>query len=88
LAAEDREPRIIARDLIAVLNENGYFAPRSGRDSLPLAPLAERAESSTKTLSKLLRGEWYTIDLGLADRICVTLGEHLSACGTVPHPLS
>ena len=88
MTAEDREPRIIARDLIKLLNLAGYYAPRSGRDSLPLAPLAESASSSTKTLSKLLRGEWYTIDLDLADRICVAVGEHVSECGVVPHPLA
>lgn len=86
--AGDLEPRVVARDLIRLLNCAGYFAPRSGRDSLPLAPLAEAAESSTKTLSKLLRGEWYTIELGLADRLCVAIGEHLRECDTVPHPLA
>lgn len=81
------EPRVVARDLIRLLNGAGYYAPRSGRDSLPLAPLAESAGSSVKTISKLLRGEWYTIDLGLADRICVAVGEHVRECAVVPHPL-
>lgn len=80
----DTEPRVVAEDLIELLNRAGYYAPRSGRDGLPLAPLAERAGSSVKTLSKLLRGKWETIDLGLADRICVAIGEHVSECRLDP----
>jgi hypothetical protein len=88
VAEAEREPRVVARDLIILMREEGYFAPRSGRDGLPLAPLAEAAETSTKPLSKLLKGEWYTIDLGLADRICVALGTNINECGFVAHPLS
>jgi hypothetical protein len=84
----EAEPRVVARDLIRLLNRAGYFAPRSGRDGLPLAPLAADAGSSVKTLSKLLKGEWYTIDLDLADRLCVAVGEHISECDLVPPPLS
>lgn len=78
------EPRVVAKDLIALLNREGYYAPRSGRGGLPLAPLALEAESSVKTLSKLLKGEWETIDLGLADRLCVAVGAHVSECATEP----
>ena len=74
------EPRVVASDLIAILNRAGYYAPRSGREGLPLAPLAEQAKSSVKTLSKLLRCEWETIDLGLADRLCVALGANVNEC--------
>lgn len=78
------EPRVVAEDLIAILNREGYYAPRSGRDGLPLAPLAEQAKSSVKTVSKLLRGEWATIDLGLADRLCVAVGESVNECRLDP----
>jgi hypothetical protein len=78
------EPRVVAEDLIRLLNRAGYYAPRSGRDGEPLAPLAEQAETSTKTLSRLLRGGWETIDLGLADRICVAIGEHVGQCRLDP----
>jgi hypothetical protein len=78
------EPRVVAEDLITILNRAGYFAPRSGREGLPLAPLAEQAGSSVKTLSKLLRKEWKTIDLGLADRLCVAVGAHIGECRLDP----
>lgn len=78
------EPRVVAEDLIAILNREGYYAPRSGRDGMPLAPLAEQAQSSVKTISKLLRGEWKTIDLGLADRLCVAVGAHVGECRLDP----
>lgn len=78
------EPRVVAEDLITILNREGYYAPRSGRDGLPLAPLAEQAKSSVKTISKLLRAEWNTIDLGLADRICVALGASINECRLDP----
>lgn len=74
---------MLGADLIKLLNGNGYYAPRSGRDSLPLAPLAERAETSTKTLSKLLRGGEETVDLGLADRLCVAIGANINECELV-----
>lgn len=79
-----REPRVIAKDLITILNRHGYFEPRSKREGLPLAPLADSAETSVKTLSKLLRGTWETIELGLADRLCVAVGSNVNECGFDP----
>jgi len=78
------EPRVVAEDLIRVLNRHHYFAPRSGRDGEPLAPLAERAATSTKTLSAILRGKYESVELGLADRLCVALGENLNECRLDP----
>jgi len=79
-----REPKVVADDLIAILNRYGYFAPSSGKEGLPLAPLAEQAKIHPTTLSKLLRHKWKTIDLGLADRLCVALGASVNECRLDP----
>lgn len=79
-----REPRVIAADIITILNREGYFEPGSGRESLPIESLAESAATSAKRLRKLLHGEWETIDLSLADRLCVALGAHISECRLDP----
>jgi hypothetical protein len=80
----EKEPRVIAGDLIKLLNRAEYYAPRSGREGRALAPLAEAAETSVKTLSRLLKGKWETVDLGLADRICVAIGASVNECTLDP----
>lgn len=74
------EPKVVTESLVRVLNAKGYYDPKSGKEGLPLAPLAERAGTSVKTLSKALRGLPPRMDLGIADSLCVAVDAHISDC--------
>lgn len=83
-AGTSAEPRVVTESLVRVLNAHGYFAPRTGEEGLPLAPLAERAGTSVKTLSRALRGDPQWLDLGLADSLCVAVDAHIRECDLDP----
>jgi len=77
-AAVADEPRVVTDDVAALIRR--AIGPDEA-DSVAL--IAERANRSTRTIYRILGGEWPTIALELADAVCLAAGGHLTDCRVV-----
>lgn len=75
---DDREPRVLTEDLRAILLRELHTAEdRDDKEGDSAALLAEKANTSARTINRILRLKTKTVDLGLADRLLVATGHHL-----------
>lgn len=72
------EPRIVTEDVARVLRRVIHPDDPDQGDSVSL--IAEKADTSTRTVYRILAETTDTISLDLADRLCLAAGYHLSEC--------
>lgn len=75
------EPRVLTEDVRAILRRAVFPDDPDYGDSV--RELAERAETSTRTVYRVMSGKKHSIDLGLADRLVLAAGGHLVDCRLV-----
>lgn len=74
---KETEPRVITEDVQRILNR--VVRPSSdGGESV--VTLADRAETSARTIYRILACTTDTVSLDLADRCCLAANAHLSEC--------
>jgi hypothetical protein len=72
------EPRIPTEDVRIILTRIVQPGHESEGDSV--ATIAEKADTSTRTVYRVLAGTTKTLSLDLADRLCLAADAHLSEC--------
>lgn len=72
------EPRVPTEDVQAILQRIVKPGDESEGDSV--ATIAEKADTSTRTVYRVLAGTTKTLSLDLADRLCIAADAHLSEC--------
>ena len=77
--AQEAEPRVVTVDVARII-ERALGYDRS-KDSV--AMIAERGDTSTRTVYRVLDIEWEDISLDLADRLLVAADGHISECTLV-----
>lgn len=77
-AKQPAEPRVPTEDVRRVLSRIVQPGQESEGDSV--ATIAEKAETSTRTVYRVLAGTTKTLSLDLADRLCIAADAHLSEC--------
>lgn len=76
--AEPGEPKVLTEDVRAVLRR--VIRPDDD-DGGGVAMIAERAETSTRTVYRVLsENHAEAISLDLADRLCLAAGSHVALC--------
>lgn len=88
-ADKDPEPRVVTEDVAAVLRN--VVRPGDEDVGKSVSLIAERADTSTRTVYRVLAQSTASISLDLADRLCGAADVHLSRCrimwpGTKPLP--
>lgn len=80
-----REPAVVTEDVRAVMRE--AIRPDDPDEGEAVTRMAERAETSTRTVYRVLNppntqnGLPHTISLALADRLVMAAGRHLAEIG-------
>lgn len=77
----EAEPRILTEDVQRVLRR--IIRPDSEDEGDSVALIAERARTSTRTVYRVLSQTTHTINLDLADRLCMAADSHLYECHLV-----
>jgi hypothetical protein len=54
--------------------------PDQDDEGASVATIAEKADTSTRTVYRVLAGTTKTLSLSLADRLCIAADAHLSEC--------
>jgi hypothetical protein len=72
------EPRVVTADVSAILRRVVRPDDDDAGDSVKL--IAEKAETSTRTVYRVLSISTETISLDLADRLCLAASAHISSC--------
>lgn len=77
-ARKEVEPRVPTEDVRTVLTRIVQPGHESEGDSV--ATIAAKADTSTRTIYRILAGSTKTLSLDLADRVCIASDAHLSEC--------
>jgi DNA invertase Pin-like site-specific DNA recombinase len=72
------EPRVVTED-IAKLVRN-FVRPDDEDAGASVSLVAEKANTSTRTVYRVLSESTTTIQLDLADRLCIAVSSHLATC--------
>lgn len=72
------EPRVPTEDVQRILRRVVQPDQESEGDSVNT--IAEKADTSTRTVYRVLAGTTKTVSLDLADRLCIAADAHLSEC--------
>jgi hypothetical protein len=72
------EPRVLTCDVANVLAP--VVRPDDEDSGSSVSLIAEKAQTSTRTVYRVLSNHTETINLDLADRLCLAAGSHLAAC--------
>lgn len=72
------EPRVVTEDVQRILKR--IVKPDQEDEGDSVATIAEKADTSTRTVYRILAGTTKTLSLDLADRVCLAAGYHLSEC--------
>ncbi len=72
------EPRVPTSDVQRVLQR--LVKPDQEDDGESVATIALKADTSTRTVYRVLAGTTKTLSLDLADRLCIAADTHLSEC--------
>lgn len=75
---KETEPRIVTKDVATVLRRVIHPDDPDQGDSVAL--IAEKADTSTRTVYRVLSHSTETLGLDLADRLCLAAGYHLAEC--------
>lgn len=73
------EPKVVTADVRLILRQ--VIRPGEDDDGGGVAMIAERAETSTRTVYRVLsESHAEAISLDLADRLCLAAGSHVALC--------
>ena len=72
------EPRVVTADVAALIS--AMVRPDDENAGASVALVAEKSETSTRTVYRVLAENTPTINIDLADRLCLAVHSHLSAC--------
>lgn len=72
------EPRVPTEDVQKILRR--IVRPDEDDTGDSVATIAMKAETSTRTVYRVLAGTTKTLSLDLADRLCIAADAHLSEC--------
>lgn len=75
---KEPEPRVPTEDVQKILRR--LVRPDEDDSGDSVATIAEKADTSTRTVYRVLAGTTKTLSLDLADRLCIAAGAHLSEC--------
>lgn len=75
---KDVEPRVVTEDVALILT--AFVKPDDEDSGASVSLVAEKADTSTRTVYRVLSQSTDTINLDLADRLCLSCGQHLAAC--------
>jgi hypothetical protein len=75
---KDVEPRVLTQDVAAILTM--FVKPDDEDSGASVSLVAEKAATSTRTVYRVLSQSTESINLDLADRLCLACGSHLAAC--------
>lgn len=76
-----REPTVLTEDVQLILQT--VIKPDSPDAGEAVSLIAEKAETSNRTVYRVLGGESDTLSLDLADRLCLAADSHLTECRLV-----
>lgn len=74
----EQEPRVVTEDVQNILKR--VVRPDDDDEGNSVALIAEKADTSTRTVYRVLAGTTYTLSLDLADRLCLAADAHLTEC--------
>jgi hypothetical protein len=77
----EKEPRVVTADVQRVLRR--VVRPDDDDSGESVVMLAQRAETSARTIYRILARTTQTISLDLADRCCLAADSHLMECRLV-----
>lgn len=77
-APRETEPRVPTVDVQRILRR--VVRPDEDASGEAVATIAEKADTSTRTVYRVLAGTTKTLSLDLADRLCIAAESHLSEC--------
>lgn len=72
------EPRILTEDVRIILRS--VIRPDDESTGEAVATIAEKADTSTRTVYRVLAGTTKTLSLELGDNLCVAAGAHPVGC--------
>lgn len=72
------EPRVITQDVSNILKR--IVRPDDEDSGSSVSLIAEKANTSTRTVYRVISESTPTINLDLADRLCLAANSHLSSC--------
>ena len=75
---KEQEPRVLTEDVQRVLRS--VIQPDADDAGESVVALASRAETSARTIYRILALNSETISLDLADRVCIAANGHLMSC--------
>lgn len=75
------EPRVLTEDVQIVLRR--VIHPDNEDEGESVEAVAKRANTSPRTVYRVLARTTYAISLDLADRLCIAAGTHLQECRLV-----
>lgn len=78
-AEKTGEPKVLTADVREILRQ--VVRPGEDDDGGGVALIAERADTSTRTVYRVLsENHTEAISLDLADRLCIAAGSHVALC--------
>lgn len=77
----EAEPRVLTDDVQRILRR--VIRPDSDDEGESVAMIAERAQTSTRTVYRVLARTTHAINLDLADRLCLAADSMLYECRLV-----
>lgn len=72
------EPRVVTDDVSALLIK--FVKPEDEDLGASVSLVAEKANTSTRTVYRVISVSTDTINIDLADRLCIAVGGHLAGC--------
>lgn len=75
---KEQEPRVPTEDVQRILLR--IVKPDQDDEGDSVATIAAAADTSTRTVYRVLAGTTKTLSLDLADRLCIAADAHLSEC--------
>lgn len=75
---DEIEPRVLTADVAMLVRK--VTRPDDDDIGASVSLIAEKADTSTRTVYRILAEDKETISLDLADRLCIAAGAHLAAC--------
>lgn len=78
IPVNEQEPRVITQDVANILKR--LVRPDDDGAGSSVSLVAEEADTSTRTVYRVLSESTETISLDLADRLCLAAHSHLATC--------
>lgn len=74
------EPRVLTKDVAGILRALVKPADDEEIVGISVSLIAEKANTSTRTVYRVISESTPTINLDLADRLCLAANSHLACC--------